>query len=139
MDFLAKKCGFIQEKPQKHDFSNYMGLYSRVELHSSGYGKQYYVLSLVFITTYTKLFKRYVFSDSAYPLFLAIVLRLLWLAKKTHTTGRHIGWRQPRLWQSFSKHIGGKAESRLNFELLRPTGLLQQQIYSSSSPDSSSP
>ena len=30
----------------------------------------------------------------------------------------------------------GKAESRLNFELLRPTGL-QQQIYSSS-PDSSS-
>ena len=39
VDFLAKKWGFIQEKPQKHDFSNYMGLYSRVGLHSSGYGR----------------------------------------------------------------------------------------------------
>ena len=38
VDFLAKKWGFIQEKPQKHDFSHYMGLYSRVGLHSSGYG-----------------------------------------------------------------------------------------------------
>ena len=38
VDFLAKKWGFIQEKPQKHDFSHYMGLYSRVGLHSRGYG-----------------------------------------------------------------------------------------------------
>ena len=38
VDFLAKKWGFNQEKPQKHDFSHYMGLYSRVGLHSRGYG-----------------------------------------------------------------------------------------------------
>ena len=38
VDFLAKKWGFIQENPQKHDFSHYMGLYSRVGLHSRGYG-----------------------------------------------------------------------------------------------------
>ena len=30
--------GFIQEKPQKQDFSHYLGLYSRVGLQSSGYG-----------------------------------------------------------------------------------------------------
>ena len=31
--FLTKKWGFIQEKPQKLDFSNDMGLNSRVGLH----------------------------------------------------------------------------------------------------------
>ena len=43
VDFLAKKWGFIQEKPQKHDFSHYMGLYSRVGLHSSGYGSLFFL------------------------------------------------------------------------------------------------
>ena len=38
MDFLAKKWGFIREETQKHDFSHYLGLYSRVGLHSCGYG-----------------------------------------------------------------------------------------------------
>ena len=30
VDFWDKKWGFIQENPQKQDFSHYMGLYSRV-------------------------------------------------------------------------------------------------------------
>ena len=38
VDFLTKKWGFIQEKPQKLDFSHYLGLYSRVGQHWSGYG-----------------------------------------------------------------------------------------------------
>ena len=33
-----KKWDFIQEKTPKHEFSHYMGLYSRVGLHSRGYG-----------------------------------------------------------------------------------------------------
>ena len=55
-----------------------------------------------------------------------------------------IGWWLPRLWQSFSTsstHTGSKAESRLNFELLRPTGLVLYNnkytiLYSSSLLDS---
>ena len=38
VDFLNNKWGFIQETPQKLDFSHYLGLYSRVGLQSSGYG-----------------------------------------------------------------------------------------------------
>ena len=33
VDFLSKKWGFIQEKPQKVDFSHYLGLYSREGQH----------------------------------------------------------------------------------------------------------
>ena len=33
VDFLTKKWGFIQEKTQKLDFSDYLGLYSRVGQH----------------------------------------------------------------------------------------------------------
>ena len=39
VDFLTKKWGFNQENPQKQDFSHYLGLYSRVGLQSSEYGK----------------------------------------------------------------------------------------------------
>ena len=36
--FKQKSGGFIQEKTPKHDFSHYMGQYSRVGMHSRGYG-----------------------------------------------------------------------------------------------------
>ena len=83
------------------------------------------------------------FANLAYPLFLAIALRLLWLAKKTHT-GRHWLVAAPSLAILFHKqhtHTGSKAESRLNFELLRPTGLVLYNnkytiLYSSSLLDS---
>ena len=39
MGFWAKKWGFIRETPQKHDFSHYLGLYLRVGLYWSGYGR----------------------------------------------------------------------------------------------------
>ena len=34
-----QKLGFIREKTHKQDFSHYLGLYSRVGLYYSGYGK----------------------------------------------------------------------------------------------------
>ena len=42
---LSKKVGFYSRKPQKPDFSHYVGLYSRVGLHSRGYSLYYKIRS----------------------------------------------------------------------------------------------
>ena len=59
VDFWDKKWGFIQENPQKHDFSHYLGLYSRVGLQSSRYGNTFATVNIkrsgtIFGTMYDK-------------------------------------------------------------------------------------
>ena len=60
-----------------------------------------------------KLFQKMnMFANLAYPLFLAIALRLLWLAKKTHT-GRHWLVAAPSLAILFHKQHTHRQQSRV--------------------------